>query len=764
MADGGWPAVNSGIPAGLETLGLQLPAVADGVWHPNTGASVALGSDTPTVGTAAFTAADIGKRFTMVLGGSPVSFAGAKIVARGTNYRAGDAITVAGSPANVWSVTCVGTPAIVSGGSGGPPNATFLVRGTTPGRRGRRDAARVTVTTNASGVVTGIVRVEKSGVYVDPLFYPGSATTNSANELFESRDYPGLTGLSLNLTLGVNEVRRRAACFYGRITDGTTLTVEELVYGTIAIGNTLSGIEVIEGTTITAGAGLAWTISTAHSGMQGNVFLFVAETRTLTTSPASGTVSATGGSGSGLTLTPEWRGTPLVGNILDVLSPTQIRLDVAAASAATSVGYCYGTDHGPAIQAALDAGQEVNLPAGVICHSTPLVFKNKSRFNGESSALGNNANTILAYVGPYSSRGKQLSGDIDVSGDIDGCVIGNLLLLGNNLIGIGLFTKGVQGSQFQPMGVRAHTYIGVQLSGALGGANVGNIHSHLVVREIDSPGWDTTGIYIGPGEPTGSLSGVNDTCRTLFPYWQVDVEATDFARAIWYRTADSNSHGFVKARGGGDLPTIEFAGYDDDRNYFARAIHFNYLDSDRTRLRGGAHPALVSASYQNLLNGGTTAELDDTPDFDEEPDPDDPDVIAEVGARYFGITTRGALIAPRLFPFKFASRQQPSSNTWMLYPVNDANTNVPGAEITGTGSYRVLAYTDAAETLRVLSPLSLPAAGTYTVATLPVGRAGMRAIVSDATAPAFLAAPVGGGAVRSPVFWDDSGAGAWKIG
>jgi hypothetical protein len=46
----------------------------------------------------------------------------------------------------------------------------------------------------------------------------------------------------------------------------------------------------------------------------------------------------------------------------------------------------------------------------------------------------------------------------------------------------------------------------------------------------------------------------------------------------------------------------------------------------------------------------------------------------------------------------------------------------------------------------------------YTVATLPAGITGMRAYVTDATAPAYNAALVGGGAVKVPVFYNGA---AW---
>jgi hypothetical protein len=50
----------------------------------------------------------------------------------------------------------------------------------------------------------------------------------------------------------------------------------------------------------------------------------------------------------------------------------------------------------------------------------------------------------------------------------------------------------------------------------------------------------------------------------------------------------------------------------------------------------------------------------------------------------------------------------------------------------------------------------------YTVATLPLtANRGDKSVVTDATTPAFNAAPVGGGAVTVPVFWNGT---AWMVG
>lgn len=49
-------------------------------------------------------------------------------------------------------------------------------------------------------------------------------------------------------------------------------------------------------------------------------------------------------------------------------------------------------------------------------------------------------------------------------------------------------------------------------------------------------------------------------------------------------------------------------------------------------------------------------------------------------------------------------------------------------------------------------PASMGARNGYTVATLPAGVVGQRAFVTDATAPTFLGALTGGGAIVTPVF------------
>lgn len=63
---------------------------------------------------------------------------------------------------------------------------------------------------------------------------------------------------------------------------------------------------------------------------------------------------------------------------------------------------------------------------------------------------------------------------------------------------------------------------------------------------------------------------------------------------------------------------------------------------------------------------------------------------------------------------------------------------------------------DAAKQLNGLGLYSTARLKSYTVATLPVGTQGDIAFVTDALAPTFLAAVVGGGSVVTPVFFNGS--------
>lgn len=79
----------------------------------------------------------------------------------------------------------------------------------------------------------------------------------------------------------------------------------------------------------------------------------------------------------------------------------------------------------------------------------------------------------------------------------------------------------------------------------------------------------------------------------------------------------------------------------------------------------------------------------------------------------------------------------------------DQTITLTGA-VTGSG-------TDSFAT--TLQPFTAPVRlKSYTVATLPAGVLGDRACVTDATAPTYLGALTGGGAVKCPVFHNGS---AW---
>lgn len=93
------------------------------------------------------------------------------------------------------------------------------------------------------------------------------------------------------------------------------------------------------------------------------------------------------------------------------------------------------------------------------------------------------------------------------------------------------------------------------------------------------------------------------------------------------------------------------------------------------------------------------------------------------------------------------SRSVPRDKTWLL------------AERSYVDLYKRVSNVEVMAALGTISPYkALMRLQAYTVATLPAGSAGDVAYVTDATAPTYLGALVGGGAVKTPVFF--SGA-AW---
>lgn len=97
--------------------------------------------------------------------------------------------------------------------------------------------------------------------------------------------------------------------------------------------------------------------------------------------------------------------------------------------------------------------------------------------------------------------------------------------------------------------------------------------------------------------------------------------------------------------------------------------------------------------------------------------------------------------------------------------VSDLQFQTPAPVASGSGAQTMatrftLRYDGATFDVPVISNAPVRT-GVYTVATLPTGAQGDRAMVTDATAPSFLGALTGGGAVVTPVFHNGT---AWRAG
>lgn len=90
-----------------------------------------------------------------------------------------------------------------------------------------------------------------------------------------------------------------------------------------------------------------------------------------------------------------------------------------------------------------------------------------------------------------------------------------------------------------------------------------------------------------------------------------------------------------------------------------------------------------------------------------------------------------------------------TTNANLTGPITSVGNATAVASQTGTGTTFVMDTNPLLTTPRTVG---------YTVGTLPAGTVGMRAHVTDATAPTYLGALTGGGAVVAPVFYDGT---AW---
>ena len=106
----------------------------------------------------------------------------------------------------------------------------------------------------------------------------------------------------------------------------------------------------------------------------------------------------------------------------------------------------------------------------------------------------------------------------------------------------------------------------------------------------------------------------------------------------------------------------------------------------------------------------------------------------------------------------YSGRYETGSNSFYVNNQDFTNT---ATEKTNSLMYGVFAATPAGQTLRInaaLKPLTSTVAALPSAATVGVG---FKAMVTDATAPTFLATVAGGGAVVCPVFSDGTN---WKVG
>lgn len=135
------------------------------------------------------------------------------------------------------------------------------------------------------------------------------------------------------------------------------------------------------------------------------------------------------------------------------------------------------------------------------------------------------------------------------------------------------------------------------------------------------------------------------------------------------------------------------------------------------------------------------------------------------GANYYFDGTNRRYIANG-FATEYLGNGSNGTHTWYNAPSGTAGNAVTFTQamtLDASGNF-LIGTTTAVQKLTVAGGISATgpvATGGYTVATLPAGTRGMIAYVTDALAPGFLTATVGGGSVVTPVFYNGT---AWVSG
>jgi len=395
-------------------------------------------------------------------------------------------------------------------------------------------------------------------------------------------------------------------------------------------------------------------------------------------------VPVAGGTGLVLaTAAPTWIRENLVTTIASVTNATTVELALAASATVVGATWGYGTDYGPAIQAALDAGTLVYLPPGIVGHAQTLTMLTGNVLIGTDVE-----NTQLMWLGAAGQ--PQIFLGTQAAGRADNMRVGYFTLDGLGAASKGYYARAAAASRWHPVDMKGHTTVGMDIHGNDAGLDsIFNVFESFRAS-YETEDLNTYGIWWGFPN-TYDIESDHD----LSVYQHIQIKTLATATGFIGGCSDHNTVIYMQVRSGTSSHnpiSIDLLGGDWATSGHCRNHQWVGMDAGqgglKIRATGWANPAeAIFIDYYDRGNGGADYSVEDG-------------ALATIRSGTLGVD--GFVLRARAFA------NLPTVPVGGVSYITNSSTSAPGAIVGGAGAFAVFAGYDGTS-WRVLAPVARPA-------------------------------------------------------
>jgi len=386
--------------------------------------------------------------------------------------------------------------------------------------------------------------------------------------------------------------------------------------------------------------------------------------------------------GTGLVLDTTWEKRPHATTIASFVSATQVNLTAAAGTTVAGASWAFGTNMQPTIQAGIDGNKSVVLPRGLCGIASTVALKPETTLVGQGHGIGGNYQTALIWLG--APDGVMVEGNTDTVGaGVISVRFGNMNLLGFESAAISLKLRGVHAGDFYPFESTGAILACLDMAPSTI-VPLGNFQNNFYDIQCRDAAKTASGVLWNRGG--NSLSNNANRYYSIRVNHSLDAEANGIA--IWCGSADHNIIGPVRLRGQAGVAALQMhGGMASDVARCAGNVWTLVDPGDGGAEAWADDPTLPSVN--NILN------------YDRQNSPKDYTIhdTAALSVMDSNGLHDGLILRNRSFG-NIPAFIGPGG----LYWVTNSNTAQVGAAIAGGGTSEVLAFKDASDVWRVLSP------------------------------------------------------------